>query len=659
MILKLMRSGQTKCVDLAAPENLLTVLRRLHWRVQAVCNGNGTCGKCLVHFPKDAPEPCENERKALTADVLADGWRLACQIVVDRDMCIECPETSGDLHILMDTGPVAPGGSADPDGPPAAAPSAVPDPAVYQVRFRLDPPSVDDPRDDWTRIRDAIAAAGKAGVPDRPALPNRLTLSPGARSALHGAATDAIQTADGWLCADLYEPDGGCAPPVTGAQLDSTGDVCTAGPDRPAHILGFSPAAPNRPPLGAAVDIGSTTVAAYLYDLESGRQLAVRAAVNPQRIYGADIISRIHHTMTDPAGTAWMQRAIIGCINDLLDQLVKPLGSRAGSVRSLVIAGNTVMSHFVLGLPTESIAAAPFAPVILDPLSMPAADLGLHLDGMVTFMPGIASYVGSDITAGILSCGLNTGAHWSLLLDLGTNGEVALGRQGQVLACATAAGPAFEGASIQHGTGAVPGAVNAVDLSRMPGWTTVAHQPPIGICGSGVLDAAAQLYRHGIIDGTGRMQDPADIPRSDLAARIRSADGRYAFEIARSNTRSIVFTEKDVREVQLAKAAVRAGIEILMAEAGITAEQIDRLYIAGGFGNFMNIDSAADIGLFPPELKTRAAAAGNCAGSGAGRYLLSRGARRHCLEIVAATRYIELSTHPGFMDHYMSAMMFE
>lgn len=647
MILKLLRSGQVKCINLTEPTNLLTVLRRLHWQVPAVCNGNGTCGKCRIRFLEDAPPPCENERNALAAGDLSTGWRLACQIVVDRDMSIECPEAAGDLHILMDTGPAV---SSESDAPAKQPESrlAVPDPPVRRIRFHLDAPAVDDQRDDWTRVRDAIRNAiftplKTAGV-NSPAAPRRLTISQRACAALHGSVTGAIQSSGGWLCADLYGADDA---------MDALHQNQTA------HILGFRSGDPASPPLGAAIDIGSTTVAAYLYDLESGRQMAVRAASNPQCVYGADVISRIHHTMTEPDGTALMQRAILGCINDLLEQLVKPVGCQTGQIRNLVIAGNTVMCHFVLGLPTESIAAAPFAPVILDPVSIPSTDLGLHLDGIVTLMPGIASYVGSDITAGILSCGLDTGAQWSLLLDLGTNGEVALGRQGQILACATAAGPAFEGASIQHGTGAVPGAISAIDLSRIPGWTTVAHQPPIGICGSGVLDAAAELCRYGIIDETGRMQDSADIPRSDLAARVRSTEGRFAFEIARSGGRSIVFTEKDVREVQLAKAAVRAGIEILMAEAGISVEQIGRLYIAGGFGNFMNIESAAAIGLFPPELKNRAVAAGNCAGSGAGQYLLSRGARTRCLEIVSDTRYIELSTHPAFMDHYISAMMFE
>jgi uncharacterized 2Fe-2S/4Fe-4S cluster protein (DUF4445 family) len=275
-------------------------------------------------------------------------------------------------------------------------------------------------------------------------------------------------------------------------------------------------------------------------------------------------------------------------------------------------------------------------------------------------MPGIASYVGSDITAGIIASGMMENEKYSLLLDLGTNGEIALGSKERILCCATAAGPAFEGASIKCGIGGVKGAINSVKLSSEKIYTTIDEAVPVGICGSAVLDIASELLKHGFIDETGRMLDRDELEDSALSVRMSYSSPMKEFIIDEGITeaQSIVFTQKDVREVQMAKAAIASGIQILIKEAGITYDDIENVYIAGGFGSFMNVESAVNIGMLPKALKDRISSIGNSAGIGAKMYLLSKVYREKAKNVTEQAEYIELSTRPDFQEYYMGYMMF-
>lgn len=422
----------------------------------------------------------------------------------------------------------------------------------------------------------------------------------------------------------------------------------------------FDQDAPSRLSPGIAIDIGSTTLAAYLFDLTTGQLLKVASAVNPQTRFGGDVISRIHYTMTTSDGTKTMQSLLIRTLNQLIDQLMKSFDLSSAAIKNIVLTGNTTMLHFFLGLETRSLAVAPFAPLILSAVRLSSREAGLPSGGFVDLMPGISAYVGSDITAGILASGMADAPTWVLLLDLGTNGELALGCKERILTCATAAGPAFEGANIQHGCSALPGAISEVDLTADPPYTTIGGQPPIGICGSGVLAILAELLRHGLVDQTGRMLSPDEVSDQKSAAGLREINGEpvYVLYENHENDQLIYFTAKDVREVQLAKAAIRAGIEVLMKEAGLAPEQIRQLYIAGGFGNRMNIASAVAIGLIPATLQARAETIGNGAAAGAGAYLLSESAREKAVQIATTAEYIELSDHSDFGDAYMDAMSF-
>ncbi|HHX36802.1 MAG TPA: DUF4445 domain-containing protein, partial [Clostridiaceae bacterium] len=588
--------GISHVVELTEATNLLSVLREQNVRIDAVCNGNGTCGKCRVRCTEGIPEPSFGDKQAMSAAELAQGWRLACLIQVMDDMTIECPSDISEIDVL--TKVMQNKGGIDPP--------------VRTQTVTVSRPDVEDQRDDWTRLRDACGN-------------NDLTIHYSALLTLHDQLYRALEHDKGKLQVDFYDH----------------------------FAVAVTPASEAKQPLGLAIDIGSTTLAAYLHDLSDGRLIEAVGATNPQRQYGADVISRINYTMTNENGTSQVQKAVVDAINNLIDKLCKEDSKDA--VREIVITGNTIMTHFLLGLPTASIATAPFAPVFTAAKTLSATEIGLNVDAMLTIMPSIASYVGGDITGGMIACDLTASDKWSLLIDLGTNGEIALGRRGECLACATAAGPAFEGATIRHGTGAIAGAINTVHFERNPMYTTIGNKDPIGICGSGVLDVAAQLLQHELIDETGRLLDPDKIEHTQLSKRIRQTDNYKEFVIAGSvdDPNAITFTQKDVREIQLAKAAVRAGIEILLEEAGVDYHDVERLYIAGGFGNYMNIDSTVAIGLIPRELKERTLAVGNSAGTGASYYLLSKSIRDKVNALLPITRYIELSSHSGFMDAYM------
>lgn len=383
--------------------------------------------------------------------------------------------------------------------------------------------------------------------------------------------------------------------------------------------------------LGLAVDIGTTTVAAYLYNLSTGKCLAARGAMNAQRPWGGDVISRIGHAKT-PEGLAALRDAIRRQIRDMAAELCPD----TRQIDYVSIAGNTVMEHLFAGLSPESIGVAPFTPLSLFGAEEPAERYMdcFAPDCRMYLCPAVAGYVGGDITAGLLSSGAADGEGKTVLfIDVGTNGEMGLGGGDGFLTCATAAGPAFEGAEIECGSPAQDGAVNSVepDLS----WTVLGDAEPKSICGSGLIDAVAALLYQEEIDETGRMERE----RCTIAGEV-------------------YLSGKDVRKLQLAKAAVRAGIETLLRRSGKGYDDVDEVLIAGGFGAYLRIRSACAIGLLPPALGEKTRHVGNSAGKGAALALTPAG--REALDALRKTcAYEELSSSPLFNDLYIEAMMFD
>lgn len=411
--------------------------------------------------------------------------------------------------------------------------------------------------------------------------------------------------------------------------------------------------------VGAAVDIGTTTVVAYLYDLKDGRRLGVASGMNAQRVFGADVISRVNHANTAPGGLEQMTGAVREQLSGMLRQLCAGAGRTLEEVRDISVAGNTIMEHIFAGLSPASIAVAPFRPLSLFGDSRPAAEVGLPApNAQVYLAPCVAGYVGGDITAGLLSSGAYRAERRVLFLDIGTNGEMALGDRNGFTCCATAAGPAFEGAEIVCGMSGVTGAISQVRLEKGAlRCTVIGGGQAKGICGSGLVDALAVLLKLGAVDETGRLLPPEEAPQEARPWLEETEEEGCVFWLDR--TAGVRITEGDVRKLQLAKAAVAAGIQTLLEAAGTDAEGVSAMYLAGGFGSYLDKKSAAAIGLFPARLLPVLRSVGNSAGAGAAEALLSAPAREELTAVRDRCGYLELSSHPAFTGHYIDCMSFE
>ena len=415
----------------------------------------------------------------------------------------------------------------------------------------------------------------------------------------------------------------------------------------------------------AACDIGTTTVVCYLIDKETGQIIAVRSGANPQRSFGADVLSRIDAAAraddNDKAngGLQMMQSQIVSLLNGFISEMLMECGRTEVCLFS--VAGNTVMCHLLMGISPEKLGRAPFMPDEYFGREFNPLDIGLENCETMIIFPAVSGFVGGDITAGVMET-VNC-RKLTLYLDIGTNGEMALGKGDRYVCCATAAGPAFEGAQIEMGMPASRGAVDKVWLEgRRIKYSVIGNDRPVGLCGSGLIDALAVLLKAGIIDENGTILSGQELPilfRSyvfevEAEDATQSTESSLAVHIAPG----VYITQEDIRKLQLAKGAIAAGIEVLFKEYGCKPCDLDILTFAGGFGNYIDKASAAAIGLFPPELLDRAEEVGNAAGNGAVSAALSQDAWERALEISGNMRYIELASYPHFDEMYVEHMNF-
>jgi uncharacterized 2Fe-2S/4Fe-4S cluster protein (DUF4445 family) len=436
---------------------------------------------------------------------------------------------------------------------------------------------------------------------------------------------------------------------------------------RDGEVVAILPA--GSAPLGLAVDIGTTKLAAYLVNLENGETLAAVGAMNPQIAYGEDVMARIAYAMEGEGQARELQHVLVGELGNLARELCARVGRAVAEIVEAVLVGNTCMHHLVLGLPVTSLGLAPYVPVLADACDLKAKELGLHLapGANAHLLPNIAGFVGADHVAMLLATDIYQADEVVVGLDIGTNTEISLvvggpvlslskgEAEGRLLSCSCASGPAFEGAHIRDGMRAAPGAIERVRLvdDRIE-YQTINGSPPVGICGSGVLDGVAELLRVGVLRANGAM-------RSGSHPRVRGVGKEIEFLLVpageRGALRDLVITRQDVNEIQLAKAAIRAGIEVLLGEAGLGAEQVMRVVVAGAFGTYLDVGSALAVGMFPPLPRERFVQVGNAAGMGAKLALLSRRCRETAQEIAHCVEYVELTTHPRFVEAYTAALM--
>jgi uncharacterized 2Fe-2S/4Fe-4S cluster protein (DUF4445 family) len=579
-------------------ESLLACAQQLGVGIGAVCGGLGTCHSCKVRVLSGTiSETTSHEKEAFSPQELEEGGRLACQSYPRSDCKLSVPPES------MTTSQRIQLEGLDVD--------VRPEPSVRSYQVELLPPSLYSMEADADRLVETLNQRYqlRCGGIDINVL---RSLSPELRSWK-------------WQCQAILRDD---------------------------EVIAIRPW-PSRP-LGLAVDLGTTKIASYLVDLNSGQTITSKGAMNPQLSYGEDIISRISHATSSPERATQLQKVVVEALNSLASDLCAQVGATAHDILEAVVVGNTVMHHLFLGLPAKQLALSPFVAAVSRPLDIKARDLGLQIapGAYVHLLPNIGGFVGADHVAMLLATDAWRSEGPVIALDIGTNTEVSFVKDGRITAVSCASGPAFEGGHIKHGMRAATGAIERIRITdKSVHCQTIDGSPPAGICGSGILDAVAQLYMAGIIDKGGRIKNSHP--------HVRSQDGEREFvltnEQGQGKSFPVVITQHDIREVQLGKAAIRTGIQILLETQGCPEDQIQEVIIAGAFGSYIDIESAITIGLLPALPKDRFRQVGNAAGMGAKLALVSVNKRMEAQTIASKVQYLELATVPNFNKTFIQA----
>lgn len=415
---------------------------------------------------------------------------------------------------------------------------------------------------------------------------------------------------------------------------------------------------------GMAFDIGTTTVVGSLWDMTKGIMVDAEAETNPQSTYGADVISRIQYCMEEEEHVETLHDMVIQCCNEMIGRLVQRNQIAKEQIYGASVAGNTTMSHIFWGISPKSMAKIPFAPVFCESLQTDAESLGIDINprGRIHLLPNIAGHVGSDITGVMIATGLEELSGNTIAIDVGTNGEILVASEGRILACSTAAGPAFEGACIRDGMRAAPGAIESVVIGGKIDLQVIGGGQAVGICGSGLIDGIAELIKAKVISKNGNLLEREQAEERGLPEFILErlvGTGREAAFVLAEGERQIAITQADIREVQLAKGAILGGMQTLMKKLCISLEEIDRVLVAGAFGSYIKKESAIGIGILPDIEEEKVCSIGNGAGIGAAMALLSEEVCRRAEEEVKKIQHVELAKDPDFQDFYIEGMLFE
>lgn len=416
---------------------------------------------------------------------------------------------------------------------------------------------------------------------------------------------------------------------------------------------------------GVAFDIGSTTVAGMLIDMNSGEVIAAAAETNPQTAFGADVISRIKVAET-PEGLKNLSNLLRNCLDSLIGKLCISVGRVRQDIYLITVVGNSTMEHLLMGISPSNLTISPYVQVFkyLPPVPPEELTLDINPGGRVLLMPNIASFVGADTTGAAMAMDQDLTQNLTLLIDLGTNGEIVLGNRDRMIVSSTAAGPAFEGAQLSCGMRATAGAIDDITLGEDVSIRTIKDQKPAGICGSGIIKAIAEMVRAGIITSSGRLARGSQLNKlsSALQARIQEKDGHREFVLAFAAESAfgsdVVVTQADIREIQLVKSSICTGSEILMEGLGVSPEEVEQVFIAGAFGSFIDLDSALAIGLIPVKERQKVRSVGNAAGEGAAKALLSEYNINRCKAIADKAGFIELANHPHFQEIFLKNLEF-
>lgn len=581
------------------------------------CGGQGRCGRCAVLVEQGTVRRRSNLR--LSAEDVAQGYALACQTVIEGDARILIPPQERIERRLVTDRTVA-AIEVPLDYVPAR------DQVLAAYYLELDPPSMDDQTDDWSRVQRSLRRAH--GM-------ERIATDLGVLRTLGRTLRNAA-----WQVTAIVERGGWDDPDATPRLVDVL-------PGRQTERL-----------LGAAIDIGTTSNVVYLVDLLSGKVVAEAVDYNGQIARGEDVISRILYAGKNN-GLGELQSLVMQTLNRLLASAAQRVRAQTSDIYWATVAGNSTMIHLFLGLPPEPIRLAPFITAANQPPPARAGALGLaiHPQATVDCLPGVASYVGSDITAGVVSTGLDEEDKLTLFLDVGTNGETVVGTREWLLTCACSAGPAFEGAGVEHGMRATAGAIEEVWIhseTHEPAWRVIGNQAPRGLCGSGLISLLAELFITGVIDRSGNLNLLLGTPR------VREGEHGVEYVVAwaaESATGSdIVLTKVDIDNLLRAKSAIYAGYTVLCQSVGVDPADVEQVLIGGAFGQYINVEKAVQIGLLPDLPWERFRFLGNTSARGAYLALLSRPARARIAAAAGKMTYLELSADNTFYDNFMSAL---
>ena len=581
-----------------AGKTLLECAQQLGVGLINICGGRGSCAGCKIQLVDGSCSALTSiEREKFTLQELQQGYRLACQAYPTSNCKLRVPlESMSSPQRTQVNGKDVPVDI---------------DPSITAYHLKLLAPSLTDLQGDTERMLESLSHQHQVKC--------------------HAIDLDVLREASSKL-----------------RSWDWEGIAVV----RHEEIIALSSVGSRQ--LGLAVDLGTTKIAGYLVDLSDGRTLAAMGDMNPQISYGEDVISRISYSMESSDNRGRIRESVIEAINKMAGKLCLEVDASPEEIDEAVIVGNTAMHHLFLGISVKQLASVPFVPALHQAIDIKARDVGLRFaDGSyIHLLPNIAGFVGADHVAMLLAIELKKAVGISLAIDIGTNTEICLAVEGNLTSVSCASGPAFEGGHIKYGMRAASGAIERIQIANGEVlYQTVDGAPPIGICGSGIIDALAQLYLNGILDENGRMKE--DFPQ------VRKIDGQREFVIVaekgRSGASAITITQHDIRELQMAKAAIQVGIRVLVESSGHSLEDINTIVIAGAFGSYIDVANAIAIGMLPSLPLDRFQQVGNAAGMGAKLTLLSLKKRAEAQAIAHQASYIELATTPNFMENFIDA----
>lgn len=577
--------------------SLLQAARLAGLRIEAPCDGHAKCGKCRIKASGYLSAPEEKEQDQL-GSLAGKGIRLACQAKVFGPVLVELPESKGETF-----GTVVKGQNRE---------------------LQVNP------------------------------LTRKILLRPHAGEEGQTALWEAL----GLDCAKHIPQE--CLPVFLQALArehpvkQNYAEVIV----RNNSLLDIR-YRPGLKYLGIALDIGTTSIVAELMDLESGKSLGARSCLNPQTAFGGDVLTRISYATNQAGGVQNLQSEVVKGINILVDSLCTEQEVSNEEIYEIIVAANTTMLHLLLGVNPRSLAVAPYRPVFTQQLEVSPRSLGIRIaaGGVITLLPSASAFVGSDIIAGLLATGFHHCRKPALFIDIGTNGEIVAIKDGLLAGTSSAAGPALEGMNISCGCRAECGAIEAVFISEKGNLSlkTVGNADPVGLCGSGLIDLVAELVRTGVIEPGGRFIKKERLP-GVLVDRLVEYQGQRAFLVSKEG--QVFLTQKDIRQVQLAKGAIATGIVLLLKELNLDYREIQQVLVAGAFGYHLKPSSLAAIGLLPSELKDKIIFVGNAAKEGAKAVLLNRDTAREVQDICRMIKIKELSFHPAFQDYFVQQLLF-